>query len=573
MGNKHSHDESDGDDKSHLGTLRDFLKAKSPVLSPSSKRNIKEEAGDHGPACQITNITSNLSDRDSMNKQAGVDSSYTESGVASSSKPDGITKLAKELIIRTQNQDTKDGISLSMFCKYVCHGCVHLGQALFRDFFKLGKNSKKSPNKQVLSKEQFVMGSQKIVQLIGEEPLLTFYIQIFASEDDALSHDDVSQFLQSCYQLSLGTTTSMEHSEEIIQMVITAMFHGKSSLSSKYVVHWVQENCPRVVTWMHRHLVHRLTVGFRILQQNREAKIEVEHDTDLATNIETPVLATTRRDSLSLFPCSPVSPIGTEFSLQRQSDQSQADIEQVISETRLHPMQIWLLGCTLPLVYTRPVPALPSSPSINGIVLMDPHTFISRMLASHSPSNWTTLYNSDNDGLSLNRFEHHVMGYRGPTVSFLYAEGDRIFCLAVDLAWKESIQFWGTPNTITVQLTPEYRVIDRGESMMYYNTSVRGYPFGIQVGTDHRHPCIEIDKEFSRLSYRKIPYRLEAIQVWGCGTSQQRESQLEYKKWELKQVEKSRDVKLSAVDWNDHPDKCLLEMASHRPNYSQFGNA
>lgn len=52
-----------------------------------------------------------------------------------------------------------------------------------------------------------------------------------------------------------------------------------------------------------------------------------------------------------------------------------------------------------------------------------------------------------------------------------------------------------------------------------------------------------------------------------------RESQLEYKKWELKQVEKSRNVKLSAVDWNDHPDKCLLEMASHRPNYSQFGNA
>jgi hypothetical protein len=58
--------------------------------------------------------------------------------------------------------------------------------------------------------------------------------------------------------------------------------------------------------------------------------------------------------------------------------------------------------------------------------------------------------------------------------------------------------------------------------MMYYNTSVRGYPFGIQVGTDHRHPCLEIDKEFSRLNYRKIPYALEAIQVWGCGTSQQR---------------------------------------------------
>lgn len=53
------------------------------------------------------------------------------------------------------------------------------------------------------------------------------------------------------------------------------------------------------------------------------------------------------------------------------------------------------------------------------------------------------------------------MGYRGPTVSFLYAEDNRIFCLAVDLAWKESIQFWGSPNTVIVQLTPEYRVLDR----------------------------------------------------------------------------------------------------------------
>ena len=58
--------------------------------------------------------------------------------------------------------------------------------------------------------------------------------------------------------------------------------------------------------------------------------------------------------------------------------------------------------------------------------------------------------------------------------------------------------------------------------MIFLNTSVRGYPFGIQVGTDHRHPCLEVDKEFSRLSYRKIPYRLQAVFVLGCGTSQQR---------------------------------------------------
>lgn len=58
--------------------------------------------------------------------------------------------------------------------------------------------------------------------------------------------------------------------------------------------------------------------------------------------------------------------------------------------------------------------------------------------------------------------------------------------------------------------------------MVYYNTTVRGYPFGLHVGTDHRNPCIQIDKEFCRLNYRKIPYRLEGVQVWGCGTVEHR---------------------------------------------------
>ena len=118
--------------------------------------------------------------------------------------------LHKELIIRSQQQDTsKDGISLITFSvnslfgfsfflscyivllfsdsivinffkqKYVCHGCVFLGQALFKDFCKHGKSSKKtSTTKPGLSKDQFVTGSQKIVQLIGDEQLLTYYVQV-----------------------------------------------------------------------------------------------------------------------------------------------------------------------------------------------------------------------------------------------------------------------------------------------------------------------------------------------------------------------------------------------------------
>lgn len=63
--------------------------------------------------------------------------------------------------------------------KYACHGCVFLGQALFRDFLKYGKSSKKSsPSKQILSKDQFIVGSQKIVQLIGDDQLLNYYVKV-----------------------------------------------------------------------------------------------------------------------------------------------------------------------------------------------------------------------------------------------------------------------------------------------------------------------------------------------------------------------------------------------------------
>lgn len=46
-----------------------------------------------------------------------------------------------------------------------------------------------------------------------------------------------------------------------------------------------------------------------------------------------------------------------------------------------------------------------------------------------------------------------------------------------------------------------------------------------------------------------------------------REIQLDIKQWQLKQVEKQRQVKMSSKDWLDHPDRYLLEMAG-RQNYT-----
>lgn len=90
MGNKQSHDVlNDGEEK---GTLRDFLKSKSPTLSSSGKRNSKVDETDG--VRRMSNNSSNSSDRDVSITEQHLEAASPESATPNS-KPDGITKLAK----------------------------------------------------------------------------------------------------------------------------------------------------------------------------------------------------------------------------------------------------------------------------------------------------------------------------------------------------------------------------------------------------------------------------------------------------------------------------------------------
>lgn len=70
-----------------------------------------------------------------------------------------------------------------------------------------------------------------------------------------------------------------------------------------------------------------------------------------------------------------------------------------------------------------------------------------------------------------------------------------------------------------------------------------------------------------QMEYQTVPYGLTSIEVWGCGDQTQRETQLDIKRWQVKEAERQRCVKLSASDWLDHPDRYLLELAG-RPQYN-----
>lgn len=59
------------------------------------------------------------------------------------------------------------------------------------------------------------------------------------------------------------------------------------------------------------------------------------------------------------------------------------------------------------------------------------------------------------------RFLHHVLSYRGPTLTFLRGDEGVLFCMGATSEWRESHQYWGGDDTIILQLLPHYKVINR----------------------------------------------------------------------------------------------------------------
>lgn len=44
-----------------------------------------------------------------------------------------------------------------------------------------------------------------------------------------------------------------------------------------------------------------------------------------------------------------------------------------------------------------------------------------------------------------------------------------------------------------------FQVLERGEKLLYLNTTVRGYPHGLRAGKDPRAPIISVDGGFEKV--------------------------------------------------------------------------
>ncbi|XP_022105175.1 uncharacterized protein LOC110987060 [Acanthaster planci] len=181
---------------------------------------------------------------------------------------------------------------------------------------------------------------------------------------------------------------------------------------------------------------------------------------------------------------------------------------------------------------------------------------------------WDLLYSSSDHGLSTNRLQHHVFGYRGPTLMILSCDEEYVYAVAVDTEWREGTQSWGGSSCCIMRLSPDVQKLEEGDNMIFFNDRSRNMPRGISVGRNPKKRVLTFKEgmEVVEHNHKSVPVR--TLEVWGCGDSAVRTAQARQKKMELKDAERAAKVKLPG-QWEDNPDRLLLELGGVKVNHAE----
>uniref|UniRef100_A0A336LLU8 CSON010384 protein n=1 Tax=Culicoides sonorensis TaxID=179676 RepID=A0A336LLU8_CULSO len=455
-----------------------------------------------------------------------------------------IEKLAKALAKKTDEEfGLSNGIVGDIFAKTVFPNQPELGHRLFAYLHHTSKA--KTKHLGVLAFRQQV---ERFIGLLDDSVILENYVKMFGEVDkpEMIRPNHLRELLTTCYRLSMshysgGTSSDLLFVRTIDAVINSCFLPGKEYLSSGYVAKFLEQHCPRlIIPPLHKFCVHMLTTAYHSIESNTQTNAE-----GVNLDISTPVLDK-----------------GNPFTEESSG---------MPKKSLLPVSEAWILSGTLPKLYTRPhaIPKSASSGASGSGTNLASITFMTKLLST-VPSHWTLLYDSQVDGLGANRFLHHVLGYKGPTLTLLKGDNDLLVCVASPSEWRESYMYQGGDEACIVQLLPKYVFIEHGPQSMYLNTSIRGYPKGLRAGKDPRKPIIAVDEGFEKFDFKGISNTLYTIEVWGCGDQKSRETQIEIKKWQVKEAEKQRSVKMSAAEWLDNPDRYLLELGG-RPQYNNTG--
>ncbi|XP_055313494.1 uncharacterized protein LOC129574895 [Sitodiplosis mosellana] len=515
-----------------------------------------------------------------------------------------LEKLSKILHQKTQHECGVNGIAQEIFVKYVFPKYPDLGERIFRKMHKLAKAKTKH-----LGVTAFRQQCEMYLSVLDDALIHEHYVKMFfangslnaatASKENAggqqqpLSDEELllvntnglTDLLLICFRIGVAnyiasagkadvTTISADticpHIKRTITSVTQSCFFTKDTLSVGFVCRWLEKNLPNLIMPLHRFCVHTLTTVYRTIEEAEKVATTSQSSVTGATNEVNPLLLALNKELRKL----------NEAACERGTPEiiTGNTLPSTGGLGKLMPLsQSWLLAAALPNVFTRvqerkaPITPQPSGkldnpdatiPAIDAAAASPiPH------LMSTIPTHWSLLYDSQQHGVGSNRFLHHVIGYKGPTLVLLHSETDEIFCLASPSEWRETHLYTGTDDCHIIQLLPKFSILEKGPKLLYLNTCIRGYPKGLRAGPDPRKPLLSVDEHFEKIEYRSVPSVLFAIEVYGCGDRQIRDIQLDIKKWQVTEAERQRTVKLTSADWIDHPDRYLLELGG-RPQYN-----
>ncbi|XP_066934698.1 uncharacterized protein [Clytia hemisphaerica] len=231
------------------------------------------------------------------------------------------------------------------------------------------------------------------------------------------------------------------------------------------------------------------------------------------------------------------------------------------SKVQLNGTLLWFLCSLIPSCFTR----------MENKYKLSEDSELDDQAEENAKYTWNLLYDSNQHGLSLNRFKHKVMSYKSPTVSIITFSGGVQVVLTLDQPWNDSPTKFGGPYCMLIEISPHVKIIEANASMVYLKELGRAVPTGLLIGSDSRAK-ISIDKDLStaQINYKHlIDESVDRMEVWGCGGVVAIKSQAEQKKWESREIEKRKKVKLPG-QWDQ--DKTILEMGGVTVNHSQRGD-
>ncbi|XP_065681875.1 uncharacterized protein LOC100202453 isoform X2 [Hydra vulgaris] len=188
--------------------------------------------------------------------------------------------------------------------------------------------------------------------------------------------------------------------------------------------------------------------------------------------------------------------------------------------------------------------------------------------AENEKFSWNLLYDSNQHGLSLNRFKSKLMNYKSATITILKFVSGVVLILALDEPWRDGPDKYGGPYCQLIEVSPNLKVIETNSSMVYLKENSRSISTGLHIGCD-TNSKVKIDKDLqcAELNYRNsVNEVLGRVETWGCGGVKAKRNQEDLKKWELNEIEKRKKVKLPG-EWDT--DKAILEMGGVCVNHSQ----